>query len=249
MKMMTISISTVKSKAPGKLRIERDTRVILACLSHAYLVLILQNTTKNEKAKRISGHALILIPRRLRVVSELSPTAVTTFEPAGKDPFIYSYLLTRLMGQCNETSPISLVYVLKPMIPAITAISARKKREDKNTHTRGKENTPHEGSNFRRGTRVALCFLSRDLRRELMKTNIAACKELFQGSGLDLLSGRPFSSFKGTVHYSYNYALFPKFVCLFYLLFVAEEIKVEIRLVFPLSQQSNEEFLSSLTVI
>ena len=42
--------------------------------------------------------------------------------------------------------------------------------------------------------------------REIMKTNIAACKELLQGSGIDLLSGRPCSSFKGTVHYSYDYA-------------------------------------------
>ena len=41
---------------------------------------------------------------------------------------------------------------------------------------------------------------------EFMKMNIAACKELLQGSGIDLLSGRPWSSFKGTVHYSYDYA-------------------------------------------
>ena len=42
--------------------------------------------------------------------------------------------------------------------------------------------------------------------REIMKTNIAACKELLQGSGIDLLSGRPCGSFKGTVHYLYEYA-------------------------------------------
>lgn len=39
-----------------------------------------------------------------------------------------------------------------------------------------------------------------------MKTNIAACKELLQNSGIDLLSGMPCCSFKGTVHYSYDYA-------------------------------------------
>lgn len=42
--------------------------------------------------------------------------------------------------------------------------------------------------------------------REFMKTNITACKEILQGSGIDLLTGRPCSSFKGTVHYSYDYA-------------------------------------------
>ena len=42
--------------------------------------------------------------------------------------------------------------------------------------------------------------------REFMKTNIAACKELLHGSGINLLSGRPCRSFKGTVHYSYDYA-------------------------------------------
>ena len=42
--------------------------------------------------------------------------------------------------------------------------------------------------------------------REFMKTNIAACKEVLQGSDIDLLTGRPSCSFKGTVHYSYDYA-------------------------------------------
>ena len=42
--------------------------------------------------------------------------------------------------------------------------------------------------------------------QEFMKTNIAACKELLHGSGINLLSGRPCRSFKGTVHYSYDYA-------------------------------------------
>ena len=39
-----------------------------------------------------------------------------------------------------------------------------------------------------------------------MKTNIAACKKLLHGSGINLLSGRPCRSFKGTVHYSCDYA-------------------------------------------
>ena len=42
--------------------------------------------------------------------------------------------------------------------------------------------------------------------REFMKTNIAACKEVLQGSDIDLLTGRPSCSFKGTMHYSYDYA-------------------------------------------
>ena len=42
--------------------------------------------------------------------------------------------------------------------------------------------------------------------QEFMKTNIAACKEVLQDSGIDLLTGRPSCSFKGTVHYSYDYA-------------------------------------------
>ena len=42
--------------------------------------------------------------------------------------------------------------------------------------------------------------------REFMKTNIAAIKELLHGGGIDLLSGRPCRSFKGTVHYSDDYA-------------------------------------------
>ena len=42
--------------------------------------------------------------------------------------------------------------------------------------------------------------------REFMKMNIAACKEVLQDSGIDLLTGRPSCSFKGTVHYSYDYA-------------------------------------------
>ena len=41
-------------------------------------------------------------------------------------------------------------------------------------------------------------------------------------------------------------SLFPVLVCLFYLLFIVEEILIEIRLVFPSSQQSNQEFPCSL---
>ena len=41
--------------------------------------------------------------------------------------------------------------------------------------------------------------------REFMKTNIAACKEVLKDSIIDLLS-RLSCSFKGTVHYSYDYA-------------------------------------------
>lgn len=69
--------------------------------------------------------------RKSHLDFERSLTAVTTFEPTGNDSFIYKYLLTRLMGQCNEKPPISLGYVLKPLITAITAISARKERPDK----------------------------------------------------------------------------------------------------------------------
>jgi len=76
--------------------------------------------------------------RKSHLDFERSLTAVTTFEPAGKDSFIYSYLLTRLMAQCNEKSPISLGYVLKPLITAITAISARKKLADR-THVHARE--------------------------------------------------------------------------------------------------------------
>ena len=44
------------------------------------------------------------------------------------------------------------------------------------------------------------------LEREFMKKNIAACKDLLQNSGIDLLSPRPSCSLEGTVHYSYDYA-------------------------------------------
>lgn len=42
--------------------------------------------------------------------------------------------------------------------------------------------------------------------RAFMKENIANCKEALQGSGVALLTGRPSCSFKGTIHYSYDYA-------------------------------------------
>ena len=42
--------------------------------------------------------------------------------------------------------------------------------------------------------------------REFMKTNIAKCKELLKGSGVDLLRPRTRCSLKGSVHYSYDYA-------------------------------------------
>ena len=38
-----------------------------------------------------------------------------------------------------------------------------------------------------------------------MKTNIVAWKEVLHGSDTDLLTDRPSCSFKGTVHYSYDY--------------------------------------------
>ena len=41
----------------------------------------------------------------------------------GKAPFVYSYVQTRLMGQCNGKSPFRLVHVLKPLIIAIRAIT------------------------------------------------------------------------------------------------------------------------------
>ena len=41
---------------------------------------------------------------------------------------------------------------------------------------------------------------------EFMKTNIAACKELLHSSGINLLAGRPCRLFKGTLHYSFDYA-------------------------------------------
>ena len=42
--------------------------------------------------------------------------------------------------------------------------------------------------------------------RAFMKANIAACKVALENSGIDLLSRRSSCSFKGTVHYSYDYA-------------------------------------------
>ena len=44
-------------------------------------------------------------------------------------------------------------------------------------------------------------------------------------------------------------SLFPIFACLFYLLFIVEEIIIVSRLVLPWSQQSNQEFPSSHKII
>ena len=47
---------------------------------------------------------------------------IVAVAPTGKASFVYSYVQTRLMGQYNGKWPISLVYVLKPLITAIRAI-------------------------------------------------------------------------------------------------------------------------------
>ena len=50
--------------------------------------------------------------------------AVITVEPAGKAYFVLGCIQTRLMGQYNRKSPISLVYMSKPLIAVIAAIEA-----------------------------------------------------------------------------------------------------------------------------
>ena len=50
--------------------------------------------------------------------------AVITVEPAGKAPFVLGCIQTRLVGQYNGKWPISLVYMSKPLVTVITAISA-----------------------------------------------------------------------------------------------------------------------------
>ena len=47
--------------------------------------------------------------------------AVIAVAPTGKASFVYSYAQTRLMGQYNGKWPLSLVYVLKPLITVIGA--------------------------------------------------------------------------------------------------------------------------------
>ena len=47
---------------------------------------------------------------------------IVAVAPKGKASFVYSYVQTRLMGQYNGKWPISVVYVLKPLITAIRAI-------------------------------------------------------------------------------------------------------------------------------
>jgi len=50
--------------------------------------------------------------------------AVIAVASTGKAFLVYSYVQTRLMGQYNGKCPISLVYVLKPLITAIRAITS-----------------------------------------------------------------------------------------------------------------------------
>ena len=50
--------------------------------------------------------------------------AVIAVEPTGKAFFVYTYAKTRPMGQYNGKWPLSLVYVLKPLITGIRAIAA-----------------------------------------------------------------------------------------------------------------------------
>jgi len=49
--------------------------------------------------------------------------AVIAIAPMRKALCVYSYVQTRLMGQCNGKWPISLLYVLKPLITAIRAVA------------------------------------------------------------------------------------------------------------------------------
>ena len=51
--------------------------------------------------------------------------AVIAVAPTGKASFVYSYEQTRLMGQYNRKCPLSLVYVLKPLITPIRAITGK----------------------------------------------------------------------------------------------------------------------------
>ena len=49
--------------------------------------------------------------------------ALIAIEPAVKAPFVWNSRQTSLMGQYNTKWPISLVYVLKPLINVIRAIA------------------------------------------------------------------------------------------------------------------------------
>ena len=59
--------------------------------------------------------------------------AVIAVAPTGKASFVYSYLQTRLRRHYNGKWPFSLVYVLKPLITAIRAITSNPKQACKST--------------------------------------------------------------------------------------------------------------------
>ena len=76
---------------------------------------------KEQRATRVSIEASAL---RLdeNFLFHRKLIAVIAVAPTGKASFVYSYVQTRLMDQYNAKWPLSLVYVIKPLITAIRAI-------------------------------------------------------------------------------------------------------------------------------
>ena len=52
----------------------------------------------------------------------LLPIGVIAVEPGDKASFVHSCIQMRLMGQHNENGPISLIYLSKLLITAVTPI-------------------------------------------------------------------------------------------------------------------------------
>ena len=117
---LNISLNTSFSFFVGSLSVP-----VLAAVLFGYLPVCLVWEPQVKRNERSSAEAESLVQWSFpgkHFKHWYLTIAVIAVEPTGKAFFVYSYVKTRLMGQYNGKWPLSLVYVLKPLITAIRAI-------------------------------------------------------------------------------------------------------------------------------